>query len=137
MAGLLMRLYAVLGKYSDRLQWTSEPDLGLYYAVNKGWARSQGELLAYLNADDALCSGAIALMADYLQKHPDTALVYGDYYRIDGLGKVLEHVETGDSSLRTLLRRGNTIFTGAMLLRRSVLQEVGWLDAKFEVRGGL
>ncbi len=120
---------AILKQYSDRITWTSESDKGLYDAVNKGWASSHGEYIGYLNSDDALCPDAISLMVDYLQKIPDVALVYGDYYRIDQTGKVLELVCAGDSSLETLLRCGNTIFSGAMLLRRPIIEEVGWLDA--------
>ena len=123
---------AILKQYSGRITWISEPDQGLYDAMNKGWALSHGEFVGYLNSDDKLCPGAIGLMVNYLQEHPDTGLVYGDYYRIDEAGKVLERVWSGDSNLETLLRHGNTIFTGAMLLRRSLLEEVGWMDVRLK-----
>ncbi len=119
---------SILIQYTDQIKWISEPDQGLYDAVNKGWARSQGEYVGYLNSDDLLCPGALSLMVDYLEKHPDVAIVYGDYNRIDGNGKVLERVWAGKSDLATLLQHGNTIFTGTMLLRRSLLDKVGWLD---------
>lgn len=41
---------------SNRLFWKSEPDLGLYDAMNKGVASSSGDFLIFLNADDQLCS---------------------------------------------------------------------------------
>jgi glycosyltransferase involved in cell wall biosynthesis len=121
---------AVLGKYSDRLQWTSEPDLGLYDAVNRGWARCHGTYLGYLNCDDELCAGAIRYMVDGLQQDPSVVLVYGDYFRIDETGMILELVRAGRADFGTLVRKGNTIFTGGMMLRRSLLEDVGWFDCR-------
>ena len=118
----------VLKEYSDRIIWTSEPDEGLYDAVNKGWLRSRGEFIGFVNSDDALGPDAICTMVNYLKNHTEVPLVYGDCYRIDQAGKVLERVFAGSSDLETLLRFGNTIFTGAMLLRRSLLEEIGWLN---------
>lgn len=118
----------VLNQYGGRFPWTSGPDQGPYDAVNKGWSKSHGEYVGFLNSDDVLCLGAVSCMVAYLQEHTDTALVYGDYYRIDQAGRVLERLWAGKSDLETLLKYGNTIFTGAMLLRRSVLDSIGWMD---------
>lgn len=118
----------ILKEYEGNFAWTSEPDQGLYDAVNKGWARSTGEYVGYLNSDDILCKGALRRMVAHLQLYPDVALVYGDYQRIDHSGNILERVSAGKSDLTTLLHFGNTIFTGAMLLRRSILDEIGGFD---------
>src|SRR3954451_4922666 len=50
----------LLEKRGDpRLHWISEPDRGQTHAVNKGFARASGELLAWLNGDDELISDAV------------------------------------------------------------------------------
>ena len=43
----------IIQKYATRLtHWASEPDEGPYDAVNKGFSRTTGEIMAWLNADD-------------------------------------------------------------------------------------
>src|SRR3990170_3896519 len=50
---------AILERYADRLAWwVSEPDAGQTEAINKGFARSKGSILAWLNSDDVYAPGA-------------------------------------------------------------------------------
>jgi glycosyltransferase involved in cell wall biosynthesis len=122
----------VLNQYSNRIKWMIDHDDGLYDAVNKGWARTRGKYLGYLNADDMFCKGAIRQFVECLDKHPEVALVYGDYLRVDQNGRILELVLSGKSDIETLVKYGNTIFSGAMLIRRSVLEELGWFDVSYK-----
>ncbi|NTW01444.1 MAG: glycosyltransferase, partial [Oscillochloris sp.] len=50
----------VLRTYADepRMRWLSAPDRGQSDAINKGWARSRGHILAWLNSDDTYLPGA-------------------------------------------------------------------------------
>ena len=55
----------IIRKYEKRLAyWTSEPDRGQADAINKGWRRATGEILAYLNSDDTYCPNALRLAAE-------------------------------------------------------------------------
>ena len=47
---------------SQLSQWVSEPDLGMYDAMNKGIARASGEVIAFLNADDVYTNPAAISM---------------------------------------------------------------------------
>ena len=48
----------ILESYGGRIQWCSEPDSGPADAINKGWARAKGSVVAWLNADDLWAPGA-------------------------------------------------------------------------------
>jgi glycosyltransferase involved in cell wall biosynthesis len=74
----------VLRRYEDALTgWTSEPDGGQADALNRGFARTSGEIMGFLNSDDLLLPGALAHVASYLQAHPEVDAVYGQRVLID------------------------------------------------------
>src|SRR5262245_25211876 len=73
----------ILRRYQDRIAWVSEPDRGQTDAINKGFARTRGQILAWLNSDDTLKKGAVSAAVEFLQSHPDVAMVYGDANFID------------------------------------------------------
>jgi len=74
----------ILERYEPALTaWASEPDCGQADAINRGFARTSGELMAYLNSDDLLLPGALAYVAAYFTAHPDVDVVYGHRHVID------------------------------------------------------
>jgi len=70
----------IVGAYMDSVaSFLSEPDDGLYDAMNKGISRSTGDVLFFLNSDDVLCdSEVIADVARAFLEHPETDLLYGN-----------------------------------------------------------
>lgn len=74
----------VLHQWSDRLAgWQSAADNGQSHALNLGFARVSGDIMAYLNSDDLLLPGALNCVADYFVAHPDVDVVYGNRLLID------------------------------------------------------
>jgi glycosyltransferase involved in cell wall biosynthesis len=51
--------------------WVSEPDAGQYDALNKGFARATGDILAWLNADDVYLPWAFAVVAQVFKTLPE------------------------------------------------------------------
>jgi hypothetical protein len=66
-------------QYADvpRLTFISEPDAGQSDAINKGWARATGDVLAWLCADDRYLPHTVATAVQQLQHHPEAGWVYG------------------------------------------------------------
>jgi glycosyltransferase involved in cell wall biosynthesis len=74
----------VLRRYDGSLQrWASERDEGQGDAINRGFAHTSGEIMAYLNSDDLLLPGSLAYVARYFSSHPDVDVVYGNRMMID------------------------------------------------------
>lgn len=62
----------IIKKYEDYLHfWCSEPDGGQYEAINKGFAHSTGEIMAWLNSDDLYCPWAFRTVADIMFELPE------------------------------------------------------------------
>jgi glycosyltransferase involved in cell wall biosynthesis len=65
-------------KYSDRLSyWISEKDNGLYDALNKGFARSTGEIMGWINSDDKLHPNCLFTIAGYFKKNTHVSWIQG------------------------------------------------------------
>jgi glycosyltransferase involved in cell wall biosynthesis len=74
----------VLRRYADRLSgWVSCSDTGQSQAINFGFAKTSGEIMAWLNSDDILLPGALAYVAEYFVRHPEVDVVYGHRFLID------------------------------------------------------
>jgi glycosyltransferase involved in cell wall biosynthesis len=67
--------------------WESTPDAGQADALNRGFARTSGEIMAYLNSDDLLLPGSLAYVARYFAAHPSVDVVYGNRVLIDELDR--------------------------------------------------
>lgn len=75
---------AILRRYEERLSgWASERDSGQSQAINRGFARTRGEIMGWLNSDDLLLPGALSFVADFFRRHPEVDVVYGDRLLID------------------------------------------------------
>jgi len=75
---------AVLDRYRDRLlECVSESDDGQADAINRGFSRTSGEIMGWLNSDDVLLPGALAAVGRHFARHPDTDVVYGHRALID------------------------------------------------------
>lgn len=122
----------VLASYGKCIEWVSEPDAGLYDAVNKGWARANSDWLGWVNCDDRLCLGAVRRLLEAASSHrPLPDLVYGDELRMNVDGDVLERIACGPPDAERLLRNGNSIFIGASLVRREFVHHIGSFDLRY------
>lgn len=76
-AGILEKLRGTLAHVE------SAADGGQPQAINRGFARTTGEIMAWLNSDDVLLPGALAYVAEYFSSQPTVDVVYGHRVMID------------------------------------------------------
>lgn len=69
----------IIKKYASHLSyWVSENDSGQSEAINKGFHRASGEIIAWLNSDDLYCENTLHTVAEQFMAHPEAGIVYGD-----------------------------------------------------------
>ena len=83
----------IIKKYAHQLAWwKSEPDNGLYTAMNKGLEQTKGDLIGILNADDWYEPEIFSVIASHYQKVGDDYVIHGimrnflneEFYSITG-----------------------------------------------------
>jgi glycosyltransferase involved in cell wall biosynthesis len=63
--------------------WAVEPDAGQGDAINRGFDRTSGEIMAWLNSDDLVLPGSLATVGRFFAAHPEVDVVYGNRIMID------------------------------------------------------
>ena len=85
---------AIVDRYRDQIERrgriVSEPDKGLYDAMNKGVRLASGEWILFLNADDEFIdSNVVADVAAFIGKHPEADFVFGNTEEVWDYGIVI------------------------------------------------
>lgn len=114
----------IVGQYRDRIGYfVSEPDDGLYDAMNKGARAATGDVLFFLNADDRFCDDrVIGDVARAFQDHPGVELIYGDIVWDTPGGRIRE-VQPEKITPKRLARQ--TIFHQTVFTRKGLFLRTG------------
>lgn len=72
-------------------QWTSEPDSGIYNAMNKGIKKAKGDYIGILNSDDTYEYNTIEIIKSYIRKIPTVDVFHGLMRYIDGDSLTMVH----------------------------------------------
>jgi GT2 family glycosyltransferase len=120
---------AILRRWEDRLAyWRSTPDAGQSSAINEGLGKlGPTEFVGWLNADDLLLPGALGVLSQYLDRHPECVAAFGRAHVIDESGRIVGEFPTRPFSRRALART-SIICQPASLIRRRAWEAVGGLD---------
>jgi glycosyltransferase involved in cell wall biosynthesis len=119
----------ILKRYESRFTfWTSEKDGGQSHAINKGFARSTGDILAWINADDIYLKDSFAYAARFFREHPRTMMLYGGWQVVDEGGRVIESRKARKFDLREAFFEDSLIGQPAVFFRKEFFQKIGWLD---------
>ncbi len=123
---------SIIKKHESRIAWwVSEKDKGQTDAINKGFNRANGEILAWLNSDDTYNAGAISAAVKYLMENPKVALVYSDCNYINEDGEIIGQFPAAQTDIRKLRRGYVHIPQQTMFFRAKYWKELGPLDPSF------
>ena len=121
----------IIKKYADKLAyWVSEKDKGQADAINKGFSRATGEIIAWLNSDDYYLPETVQDAVKIFEENPDVVLVYGNMLAVDENSVTFNTMKYRQLTLKDLLCF-NIIGQPAVFMRRSALLQTNGLDATF------
>jgi len=101
----------------------SEPDTGMYDAINRGWQRAGGDILGWLNVDEQYLPGTLARIAGVFAERPDVDVIFGDVIMVAPDGSPL--AARREIPLRSLYIKNAFLYalSAAMFFRRDLWDE--------------
>lgn len=118
----------IKSREAELTTWVSEPDEGIFHAMNKGLALAKGELIAFLNADDRYPADALDIVRRK-SKEKKADIYYGDMIKsrmVDG-----EERQIRIRPDLTLMPRTMGLFHPATFIRREVFEKIGRFDERY------
>jgi glycosyltransferase involved in cell wall biosynthesis len=112
-----------------------EKDQGMYDAVNRGYRRATGDILAYLNCDEQYLPGALQAVSEFFEANPEVEVALAGTIVTDGDGKYICHRHSMTPNTQHLWFRF-PMLTSSVFIRRKVIAERGiYFDTKWRDLG--
>lgn len=123
----------IIRKYADRLAyWVSEPDRGQSHAINKGWARATGDILAWLNSDDVYLPGALTAVVEAYRQHPGCIIAGAveNWNMVSGKREVKyqHNITLEDFVVPWINNRGGEFHQPGCFFQGNLVRKIGSLD---------
>lgn len=122
---------SIIKKYQDpRIRLISRENKGLTYSLNEGLKLAKGEYIARQDSDDISVKIRLQKEVEFLDSHLDFGMAGSNYTIIDETGKklVTTNIFTHHDDLKMALITCNQFGHGSVMMRKSVLEEVGGYD---------
>jgi glycosyltransferase involved in cell wall biosynthesis len=121
--------------HDTRVQAFIEKDNGMYDAVNRGWRRSTGEIVSYLNCDEQYLPGTLQAVQNFFITHPKVDVLLPDTLVVDAQGRYLCHRPSLMPRWPGVWVRFN-MNTSSLFIRRRVLDEMElYFDPRWRCMG--
>lgn len=121
----------IIKKYQDKLAyWISEKDNGQADAINKGFAKATGGIIAWLNSDDYYLPETITKAVKVFEENPEVVLVYGNMLAVDENGKTFNTLNYKQLTLEDLICF-QIIGQPAVFFRKVALEKTNGLNLNF------
>ena len=127
---------AVIEKYTNRIaKYISEPDNGMYDAINKGLALATGDIVGLMHSDDEFYdTEAISKIVSAFLKSKDIEGVYGDgiYVSNDAEEKLIRNRIGGEYSLKKI-EKGWLPLHPTVYIKRALIEKYGDYNLQFKI----
>lgn len=122
----------VLARY-PHLRVVSEPDRGMYDAINKGLRLARGEVVAWLNTDDLYPPGALAVVAETFARYPEAPALSGaaETFEQTASGERLLYIEPPVGAEDFWRRIVESPVPNGWFFRKTVFEQVGFFNPDF------
>jgi glycosyltransferase involved in cell wall biosynthesis len=118
-----------------RVQAYFEKDTGMYDAINRGFRRAKGEILAYLNCDEQYLPGALGAVEEFFRRRPQTDVVFADTVVVDKQGQFIccrKSLVPWNSTMWV----HNPVISSSIFIHRRVLDQHGlFFDTQWRYLG--
>ena len=122
-------------RFEGRMRWISEPDRGIYDAMNKGLAMATGDVVGLLNSDDFYASDDILEIIAHAFTTPDAPdAIYGDVHYVDEVDttKVVRYYSSSKFTRKRMLM-GYMPAHPSFYVRRECYEKFGAFDTSYRV----
>lgn len=119
----------IIKKYEKQIDlWISEPDGGIYFAMNKGIALAKGDIIGILNADDYYFVDSVKNIME-ANEIGNADIYHGDMLSINELTNKEERIKPDE----TKMSEKPSIFHPTCFVKRNVYQKIGKFDTRFKI----
>lgn len=116
---------AIIRRYQEKLaKWISEPDKGLYDAMNKGIRMANGEIIGMINSDDWYEPDAVELVVEAYRKNPTKKIFHAD--RMDVLLDGSRRLKKFNASKFKLVYYGMTYNHPSMFVHSDIYKKLNY-----------
>ncbi len=117
----------ILARY-PHLKWVSERDRGQSDAINRGFQKATGEIVAWLNSDDWYEPNVLGSVARYFAENPGCMVVYGDIAFADKQGRKLLSYKGDTINYKSLTECPDIVRQPSFFWRKKLVDQQGGVD---------
>ena len=122
------------GQFGERLKWISEPDKGIYNAMNKGIGMATGEYVEFLNSGDCLASeDVVGRMYEALEKAEHPSILYGNMLKDMPDGKIIRDKCFQGSHVTLLGMYRGCLNHSPAYIQRTLFEKYGKYDETLKI----
>jgi glycosyltransferase involved in cell wall biosynthesis len=125
-------IYDVTKSHKKTFQYISEPDTGIYDALNKGFQNATGEIFAWLNSDEQYLPETLKLVNDFFNMHPETDILFGSMLMVDNRGELLAFRKAMPMRLSFLKASYLYNFSCAMFFRKELFLKLNGFNPNYK-----